>query len=1057
MDFNRCYGCMKPKTEGTVCENCGYSSDSANALHQLPVGTVLQDQYVIGKVLGQGGFGITYLGWDQYLDIPVAIKEYYPSGMVMRESTISLNVADCGADDGTRFRNNRERFLREAKVLARFSQEKEIVQIRNFFLANNTAYIVMEYVEGITLKQYVQNNGGKLSVAETLKILAPMIDALSKVHQAGLVHRDISPDNIMMLPGGGAKLLDFGAVRDVKTAAVDRELTKSTEAILKQGYAPIEQYQKRGSLGPWTDVYALCATIYFCLTGEAPADAPERLLMEEELELETKVPDLTAAQRAALEHGLALRADHRTGSMQQLLEELNKKEEQKPLPEEVPEEKKAAPEKEEKPRAAKPAKKKAETKEKAKAQEPPAASEPKQEKEAPQPKEKPRKKKTKKGGILALLLLAILVGGWMLYASMSGDEEISVPFVDYSVSGSCGSSATWKLYQNSGRLVISGSGAMTRYRPDWMEQGSLEVAPWQKYAENITAIEITGAITTIGSYSFTGLENLESVTICPSVRKIHDGAFQNSGVKTVIFSTEEEILSQLIGIGENAFRGTRLKDVVLPDGLVDIGSGAFADCPELQTVTLGELATPCFDLTKDGVFANCSEGLTVYGCLNSAASEYAELMGLSFNKTKSMTWDLVGKCGKDLYYYVDKDTGILSIKGTGAMTDYKHPEDTSWNNREVVPWSKYQDQIQILVLGEGVTELGEFAFTFMHKLKYICWPETTLKVIAHQAFLDVAIETITLPESVTEIEDFAFNWCYNLTELRLPYELKNLKEDALAECRKLKRVWIGWQTKINDWSGSPFSCGDEGAATTYRNLTIYGLHGSDAERFAEKYGYDFAVAAKGYAAEEEGQCGDKAYWFRDGETLVLYGDGATWKYNLPTDDAKGALAWEVKAGKAFIQAPEFRKSRDLIHHLLVMPGLDELSSGLLQGLNNLKSIDLGTISKCNTLFSHRSSLVEVTLPETLKTLPAMAFENCRNLERVTFLGPTVVEDQAFCGCESLREIVFQSGREQIRGTMFGTEETGNADALQKLTIYARKYSAAETYANRYHIACEIIE
>ena len=331
MDFNRCYGCMKPKTGGPVCEYCGYQDGSANAMHQLPVGTVLKEQYLVGRVLGQGGFGITYLGWDLYLDIPVAIKEYYPNGMVMRESTISLDVVSCGGDDGLRFRNNKERFLREAKMLARFSQVTEIVQIRNFFLTNNTAYIVMEYVEGKTLKQYVKDRGGRLSVEETLSILGPVMEALSKVHKAGVVHRDISPDNVMMLPDGSAKLLDFGAVRDVGAAAVDKELTKSTEAILKQGYAPIEQYQKRGSLGPWTDVYALCATIYFCLTGEPPADAPERLLMDEALYLEEKVPELKMLQRQALEHGLTLRTEQRTGSMELLYEELFR-EEKEPVP-----------------------------------------------------------------------------------------------------------------------------------------------------------------------------------------------------------------------------------------------------------------------------------------------------------------------------------------------------------------------------------------------------------------------------------------------------------------------------------------------------------------------------------------------------------------------------------------------------------------------------------------------------------------------------------------------------------------------------------------------------
>lgn len=322
MEQKRCYGCMKLKPDSPVCPYCGYDERIPGEPHRLPAGTVLKEQYLVGKVLGQGGFGITYLGWDLYLDIPVAIKEYYPVGVVMRDTTVTMDVVSCTGDEGTRFRNNKERFLREAKMLARFSQVPEIVQVRNFFLSNNTAYIVMEYVEGITLKQFVQDNGGALGVEQTLSILRPMIEALCKIHKAGLVHRDISPDNIMMLPGGGVKLLDFGAVRDVGEASVDKPLTKSTEAILKQGYAPIEQYQKRGGLGPWTDVYALCATICYCITGEIPPDAPERLLGYEDLNLKEKVPSLSEAQVKALEHGMALRVENRTTSMDALYEEL---------------------------------------------------------------------------------------------------------------------------------------------------------------------------------------------------------------------------------------------------------------------------------------------------------------------------------------------------------------------------------------------------------------------------------------------------------------------------------------------------------------------------------------------------------------------------------------------------------------------------------------------------------------------------------------------------------------------------------------------------------------
>jgi len=325
MEEKRCYGCMKIKSGESVCEHCGYDENTHNETHQLTAGTILKEQYLIGKVLGQGGFGITYLGWDMYLDIPVAIKEYFPNQTVMRDVAVSTDVVSYSGDAGVRFRNNKERFMREAKMLARFSQVPEIVQVRNFFLANNTAYIVMEYVEGITLKQLVKAHGGVLPKEMTFEIIKPIIEALCKVHKAGLVHRDISPDNIMMLPNGKAKLLDFGAVRDVGGADVNSPLSQSTEAILKQGYAPIEQYQNRGSLGPWTDVYALCATIYYCLTGNVPTDAPGRLLEDEEISFEGL--GLSKQEMDALQNGMALRANDRVRSMDELLQLLTEKKE----------------------------------------------------------------------------------------------------------------------------------------------------------------------------------------------------------------------------------------------------------------------------------------------------------------------------------------------------------------------------------------------------------------------------------------------------------------------------------------------------------------------------------------------------------------------------------------------------------------------------------------------------------------------------------------------------------------------------------------------------------
>lgn len=324
----RCYGCMKEKNQHPVCEHCGWDGRKQNDSHQLCVGTLLEDRYLIGRVLGQGGFGITYMGWDTALDMRVAIKEFFPSGQVMRESATSTEVTVYTDAVDEHFRENRNRFLREAKALAKFINIPQIVHIHNFFQANNTAYIVMEYVDGMTLRNYVRSRG-KLSQEETMSLLGPVLIGLEQVHRGGIVHRDISPDNIMLLPGG-AKLLDFGAVRDVTGATPGSDATKSTAAILKQGYAPIEQYRGKGDLGPWTDVYALCATICFCLTGETPPDAPERVMAnmtgeDDGLHFDEIAPGNPALQKA-LEHGMAHVSVNRTRSVAQLVEEMTPEE-----------------------------------------------------------------------------------------------------------------------------------------------------------------------------------------------------------------------------------------------------------------------------------------------------------------------------------------------------------------------------------------------------------------------------------------------------------------------------------------------------------------------------------------------------------------------------------------------------------------------------------------------------------------------------------------------------------------------------------------------------------
>lgn len=240
--------------------------------YSLQRNTGLIGRYVIQEVLGQGGFGITYLGIDKLYGNKVAIKEYYPQKIAMRKAQYEDVVTVTSIEEKNNYNKGKKRFLDEAQVMARFNKNEGIVKILDFFEANNTAYIVMEYLEGITLKQYL-GKYGVLQFRNLIEMMLPLREALIEIHSQGLIHRDISPDNIMVQHNGKLKLMDFGAARDYTESG-----NKSLTVILKPGYAPPEQYQTHGVQGPWTDIYALCATIYKCLTGITPPDAIARVM-----------------------------------------------------------------------------------------------------------------------------------------------------------------------------------------------------------------------------------------------------------------------------------------------------------------------------------------------------------------------------------------------------------------------------------------------------------------------------------------------------------------------------------------------------------------------------------------------------------------------------------------------------------------------------------------------------------------------------------------------------------------------------------------------------------
>ena len=319
MEINRCPHCMRELTglRGGACPFCGFNAQkSPQPAEAMPRNTILNGKYLVGDVLGRGGFGITYIGFDLSLESRVAIKEYYPSGAAMRRE----GESELYWSSSYKFHSSREDaknyFLKEARKMARVENIPSVVRVRETFLANETAYIVMDYVEGETLKARLRREG-PMTYTACYALLRPMMQDLCKIHRQGVIHRDISPDNIMIQGDGSVKLLDLGAAKDL-----NKHSDEVSVPVGKNGYSPMEQYLNNGRIGPWTDVYALCATIYYACYGKRVPQSLERLEQDTlRFDLPTREP-IPPYVVGALRKGLAVRAADRTQSVDALLDQL---------------------------------------------------------------------------------------------------------------------------------------------------------------------------------------------------------------------------------------------------------------------------------------------------------------------------------------------------------------------------------------------------------------------------------------------------------------------------------------------------------------------------------------------------------------------------------------------------------------------------------------------------------------------------------------------------------------------------------------------------------------
>lgn len=314
-----CMNCFSVKGNYEVCPFCGYAEGTPpKQPHYLTPGTILWNRFIVGTVIGAGGFGITYKCFDTTLGVTVAAKEFYPAGLVNRAPG-ECKVGLLSGDKEEQYKERLQRFLMEAQSVAQFGKAKDIVNVFDFFEENGTAYIIMEYIDGVLLKDYLDKQGA-VDPDTAMSIIMPIIEAVKKIHSKGIIHRDISPDNIFITSEKTIKVFDFGAAQ-----LNDSKEGMAAEPVIKVGYSPLEQYRDKSKKGFYTDVYAAGAILYQMLTGVKPIESTEREFKDELKSPKALGVQISANMDRAVMEALSVRAEFRFQGIQQFQEALQNK------------------------------------------------------------------------------------------------------------------------------------------------------------------------------------------------------------------------------------------------------------------------------------------------------------------------------------------------------------------------------------------------------------------------------------------------------------------------------------------------------------------------------------------------------------------------------------------------------------------------------------------------------------------------------------------------------------------------------------------------------------
>ena len=1094
--IRRCAYCMAAiGEEDQICPVCGKEADAEAPFHHLPVGTMLHGRYYIGAALGQGGFGITYAGYDTERNCKVAVKEYYPNGFVTR-SSVDCTVLISGAteEDKTFFEKGKKRFLDEANILAGFSGLEGVVNVHNCFADNNTVYIVMAFIEGVTLKDYLRTVK-KLPVVDTLNLLIPVMSTLQQIHQKGLIHRDISPDNIMLTQEGTqlkVRLIDFGAARDVTSNG-----GRSLSVILKPGFAPIEQYGSHGKQGAWTDVYALCATIYTCITGAAPDAAPDRAREDCLKKPSERGAQIDPRLERVLMKGLALNDADRYRSVEALLKAL--------LSDEEPEEQREKPVKQ-----------------------PPADPEdgaPEGEAREDAVAGRDRSAAGKSGGGrkkavvaavaagAAVLAVAVILlvrfhanrpaadgngsGGQSAAADPSetqwnGDgarlepspteeaEPVAPPDASAAQVGECGSGSGDRVYWSlspDGTLTVSGSGRMKDYGEE-----AEELPPWAADRDGIKEIVVKTGVTGLGRYAFSrhaaltsvslpeglsalpahlfdGCVSLASADLPESLIRIGDGAFLHcAGLKSV------SLPEGLGGIGASAFEGcAALTGVTLPEAVCGIGASAFAGCSALSSiafpggVTRIEAGTMkgCAALTgvtlREGIreigasaFEGCSSlpSVKIPDSLKRIEDgAFRDCAALKLISVPESAIFLGSETFSGTAWYNDAPDGVIRLGS--IIYEYKGtvPESQRMNigsDAKAIASGAFRNQTGIVeaILPNAVTVIGDGAFEGCAGLLRITLPEGVTELRPHTFDGCAGMKSVAFPSDLTEIGSFAFRGCTQLTDVSLPDSVAAIRSGAFENCTGLKEI------SLPDTAA-------EVAEDAFRNTAwLNGQADGPVILGSLLYAYRGALPGDGTVTIPEGvkAVGERAFLGRTELTEAVLPDTLSLIGAEAFSGCTGLRSLRLPAGVTVIGSGAFQGCAGLT--AVVLPvGVAEVGSRAFEGCASLKDVSVpeGAAAWGEEVFGNTAWYNEQ--PEGFLLLGSMLYGYKGEMpagQRLT-VGKEVktVAGYAFAGQDGLVEAVIPEGVALLGGSAFaGCAQLQSLSLPESLTVIGQDLAPA---------------